>query len=457
MAPIDQADLQSLIGELAQKHGVPGAAAGVLHEGTTSVASAGVTSQATGIEVTPDTLFQFGSVTKVYTATLVMQLVADGRLQLDGPIRAYLPELMLKDPDATRRITLRQVLSHSAGLADNFDPDHERGDDCIRQAVARYAELPQIAAPGRMFSYSNPGYIIAGRLVEHVTGETWDAALKSRLLAPLGARRTVTFAEEAIVHRVAVGHLDPELTGTPTPTSVWQWPRYIGPAGGAIGTVEDLLVFARMHLNAGRTSNGQTALPGELVELMQQPQIDNPDKGMSSAWGTGWVVYDWGGTRVIGHDGGGVGQVALLRVAPAHGFAVGVLTNAYGGETLGDDLFRQLFGQYVGVEPPRAPQPTGTVNVNPSRYVGTYQGWSGVRTHVHLHEGKLAADLEWGGMNEGIFTPIENAPLRAIDENTFLVHMPDLNQDWRFVFFDDDAEGRAGALHCLGRANPRVG
>ncbi|MCA1705332.1 MAG: beta-lactamase family protein, partial [Actinobacteria bacterium] len=221
MTQFDSEDLQELLNELASKHRVPGASLAILEDDGIRLAASGVVNKNTGVQTTTDTIFHIGSITKVHNATLVMQLVDEGQVDLDVPIKRYLPELKFADAQATESITLRQMLTHTSGLDGDFFEDTGRGDDSIDRYVQACRCLPQIAPPGALFSYCNAGFAVTGRLIEVLTGKTWDAALKDRLFDPLGLTETVTLPEDAILHRVAVGHvLDPsdaagELVRTP--------------------------------------------------------------------------------------------------------------------------------------------------------------------------------------------------------------------------------------------------
>src|ERR1044071_4356372 len=129
---------------LLAEHEVPGAAVGVLYGGEVVDHAAGLLSKATGVEATADSLFQIGSITKVWTTTLIMQLVDEGRLDLDAPVRATLPEFRLKDEAAAASITTRQLLSHTAGFEGDIFTDTGRGDDCIEKYVATLCDTEQL-------------------------------------------------------------------------------------------------------------------------------------------------------------------------------------------------------------------------------------------------------------------------------------------------------------------------
>ena len=147
---------------LAREHRVPGAALGVLADGEMIDAATGVLSLATGVEATPDSVFQIGSTTKLWTASLVMQLVDEGRLDLDQPVRRYLPEFRIADEAAAASITARQLLSHTAGFEGDIFTDTGKGDDCLEKFVLTLGETPQLFPPGERFSYNNAGYCVLG-------------------------------------------------------------------------------------------------------------------------------------------------------------------------------------------------------------------------------------------------------------------------------------------------------
>src|SRR5215217_1659909 len=154
-----QAELVTLLTDACERHGVPGAVAGVSCGGEIQLAAVGVTRLPGGPSVTPDTLFLIGSITKVWTATLVMQLVDEGAVDLDAPVQRHLdPPLALADRDVADSITLRQLLAHTCGFETDAEEPPERGDEAVKRTVASYQTLTQLHRPGTLFSYSNAGY-----------------------------------------------------------------------------------------------------------------------------------------------------------------------------------------------------------------------------------------------------------------------------------------------------------
>ena len=163
--------LQGALDESIRTHGVPGAVLGVLQGGERLVLAAGCANVATEIDVTPDTLFQVGAISKAYTATLVMQLVHAGLVELDEPVRGALQEFRVRDDSATLTITPRQLLSHTSGIEGDHFLDCGRNPDALWRYVSTLEEVGQLHAPDDLFSYCNAGYGVLGRLVSCLGGE----------------------------------------------------------------------------------------------------------------------------------------------------------------------------------------------------------------------------------------------------------------------------------------------
>src|SRR4051794_13761958 len=157
---------QDRFDELARVHRVPGAALAVLVDGEVHELATGVLHRGTGVAATVDSVFQIGSISKVYTATLVLQLAEAGGLDLDAPVLSVLPEFAVADAEATKSVTVRQLLNHTSGIDGDFFHDTGRGDDCVARYVEACARLRQNHAPGATMSYCNSGFKILGRVVE---------------------------------------------------------------------------------------------------------------------------------------------------------------------------------------------------------------------------------------------------------------------------------------------------
>ncbi len=326
---------------------VPGVALGVLHQGQQAIAGLGVTSLENPLPVTPDTLFQIGSITKTLTATAIFRLVERGVLALDAPLRTYLPNLRLADEDVAARVTLRHVLSHTGGWQGDYYHECGRGDDALARMVASMANLPQVTPLGAIWFYSNSGFILAGRVIEVVTGKSYEAALQELVLGPMGLETAFFYASDVMTHRFAVGH--EVVYGRPRVARPWEMPRALAPVGGIACPAGDLLRYARFHMGDGRAANGTPLLtPGSLA-LMQTPHCAASGPEMI---GLNWFVTRVDGATIIRHGGGTNGQIAELCMVPARQFAIAILANSDTARALCDEVSHAALQQYLGVSVP---------------------------------------------------------------------------------------------------------
>lgn len=450
--------LQENFAALLAKHQVPGAAIAVLADGEVIDHAAGVVNKGTGVESTVDSVFQIGSITKVWTTTLAMQLVDEGKLDLDRPVRDYLPEFALGDEKAAAAITVRQLTCHTAGFEGDIFTDTGPGDDCVEKLVATLSDVPQLFPPGERFSYNNAGYCVLGRVVEVLRGKCWDDCVRDHLFAPLGLTHAASGPYDAIRYRAAIGHISPKPGETPVPAPVWALTRSNSPAGSTLAMrPRDLLTFVRMHLNAGKADDGtQVVLPESLL-AMRESQVTLPYLGILSAdWGLGWMLFDWDGGKVIGHDGGTIGQSAFLRVAPERGVAVALLTN--GGEPmhLYQEVFTKLLDELAGVTVPALPEPNpAAAPAEFSRYVGEYSSMV-ADTVVTEEDGKLWMERTPKGIFAEIGAPSGKEELLPCKGDTFVAMLPQAPGVYMaHAFAGDDGNGRAQFLHT-GRADRRV-
>ncbi|WP_327000876.1 serine hydrolase [Dactylosporangium sp. NBC_01737] len=459
-AALDAAHWQRRLTALAERHKVPGATLGILRlrpggDDELVEAAHGVLNTDTGVATTTDSVFQIGSISKVWTATVVLQLVDEGLLDLDAPVIDVLPEFRLADPEVTKQVTMRHLLTHTSGIDGDVFTDTGRGDDCLERYVALLAEQTQNHPLGVTWSYCNAGFSLAGRVIEKLTGGTWDAALRARLFGPLGLRRTGTLPEEALAHRAAIGHVgeDPdELKVAPA----WGLPRSLGPAGLINATAADVLAFARLHLSGGLAADGSRVLSEASAAAMAAQHAELPDRySLGDSWGLGWIRFGWDGHRLIGHDGNTIGQSAFLRLLPEQGLAVTLLTNGGHGRDLYDELYREIFAEAAGLAMPHpiAP-PAEPVQVAFQRYLGTYERAS-VRIDVLDRDGgPLMRTTITGPIAELIPDPVTEYPMVPVEEHLFLVKEPSA-QNWAPVTFYTLPTGEP-YLHFGVRATPKV-
>jgi CubicO group peptidase (beta-lactamase class C family) len=442
------------LSELAARAGVPGATLGIWSDGQEVLAAHGVLNSATGVPVTVDSLFQLGSITKIWTSTMIMQLIDEGLLSLDTSVAEALPGIRLGISDIGRQVTVGHLLTHTSGIDGDIFTDTGRGDDCVQRYVDLLADARSTFGVGTAYSYCNSGFVLLGRIIEVLDGQSWDASLHDRLTDPLALTQTVTLPEEAILHRAAVGH-----DGEGVPVRVWSLPRSVGPAGLITSTASDLLAFARLHLDGGILPNGKRLLGEDSVSAMQQPRVAIPEfAAPGAAVGLGWRLGYWGDRMIAGHDGDTVGQSAYLRIDPEARVAACLLTNATESGSLFRALFDEVFGRLTGVIMPALPGPAGPAgpDLKLEQHAGRYERTSR-RFEVSVRDGQLHMLLTMTGDLAGIInSEPEELILHPADSSGHRFVLRSGKDDpWVPLSFGHLPD-RTPYLYFSGRVTPRV-
>jgi CubicO group peptidase (beta-lactamase class C family) len=314
--------LSDVVSTLAEELQIPGVAVGLLHDGREQHAFHGVTSIENPLPVDERTLFLCGSTTKTFTATAIMRLVEQGLVDLEARVRTYLPEFRVADEEAANAVTVLQLLNHTAGWDGDFFKNTGEGDDALERYVEAMAGLRQLTQPGEVVSYNNASFGIAGRLVETVAGTSYEEAIRTLLLEPLGQEDTVFFSRQMMTRRFAAGHQRLQDGGTTVlPFGI---PRGANPEGGLATTTRDLVAWARFHLE-----DGDSILSPELARSMREPTVRAPGWSAGDAVGLSWLLSDVAGLWVVGHGGAMPGQLSLFKTVPERGFALVSCTNAH--------------------------------------------------------------------------------------------------------------------------------
>jgi CubicO group peptidase (beta-lactamase class C family) len=456
--PPTVARLQEALDGLCAARGIPGAVCGVVVGDTVTVAASGTANLNTGLPVVRETLFQAGSIGKSYTATVLLQLADDKLVDLDAPLREYLPDLAFADPEVSKTLTSRQVLTHCAGIdGDRLDSDGAcgRGDDCLQRYVESLADLPLIAEPGRLWSYCNSGYIVLGRVIEVVTGMTYEQALTTGLLEPLGAEHTLFFPGDMVMHSLAVAHVR-QGDGPATVAPKWEMSRAAGPAGATINTtIDDLLAFAALHLRGGLAADGTRLLTEQSALEMRQPLVPCPEPELlGDHWGLGFFVRTGSGPVVVGHDGNTLGETACLRLIPERGAAWALLMNLAGQNWAAMELAQEVFDPWLGTVTPGRPEPQGVAVEKRERLVGTYESVGASLVVSPDDAGGL--DIELRPTEGAEELPEMRGVLLPVAGDRFVLRMPALGDDSPVTFLEADGDGRCRYLHMGARLHRRV-
>lgn len=323
-------DLRALLARAAARHRVPGAQLAVRTGGVTTAVAMGERLSGVADPVTAACAFPLGSLTKPFTATLAMALVADGDVELDAPLGKYLPH-------PVPPITLRQVLSHTSGLASAVPETTETTTDPGRWVRVNCPPDCLVHPSGTVFSYSNVGYLLAGYLVEAVTGLGWAEATRSFLLAPLGI--TPSFVVGPSGRAATGGHSVHPATGRVVPIREQDLPKVEAAAGALALSAADLVTFARMHLGDRKTLD---------ADILREMRVDHTNDvtagpfGLADGWGLGWSIYLRSGRTWHGHDGTGSGTSCHLRFDAESGDVVALTANADTGLAMWGDVVAEL-------------------------------------------------------------------------------------------------------------------
>nr|BFF04783.1 serine hydrolase domain-containing protein [Streptoalloteichus tenebrarius] len=360
-----------------------------------------------------------------------MALVADGDLELDEPV-----------PDYDPGITVRRLLSHTSGLESNVDED-DAVDLPRRRWVARYpARRSPQHAPGTVFSYSNVGYVLAGHLVEDVTGMDWAEAVASILLRPLGITPAFVVGDPGPRPSVP-GHV---VTGDRVlPVGSQVMPEVEAPNGALALSSADLVAFADLFLADSLAGGG--VLDREAAAPMCRDQLDGitvGPYGMADGWGLGWARYrgpdgDW-----YGHDGTGDGTSCHLRFEPESGTAVALTTNASTGAALWRDLADELAAE-EGLSLGRSEEPDQTPVPGPPEAAGHY---------VNGHAAFVVTAQDGGGLALALDGD-QVVPLTCLPDLRFRVAMGATSLGGRFL--RDPDTGGIDLIQVTGRLARRRG
>ena len=435
-------ELVERLADVSRRNRIPGAAIAVRQGDMLAEAATGILNTSTGVEATTDSLFHIGSVAKMYTALLVMQLVEEGRVDLDEPIQRYLPAFRLADAQAAAAVTARHLLTHTGGFDGDLLDDTGRGDDCLDRYLAVVGRARQFAAPGELFSYCNSGFAVLGALIARLRTGVWETVVRERLLAPLSLDHTTLYPEEAIVFRVSAGHFEDPQTKQLKLSPQWAHPRALGPAMSAISAApRDVTKFGQLFLHNT-----------PIVSAMTTPAVPAVNGTLVRQWGLGVMIYDFAGTAVFGHSGNHRGQSAYLRIVPDHDLVIAAAGNGGAAIQLSDELVDGLITELTGARPRPLPVPPATpsrVDVTP--LIGTYQGPQGAHRVEAADIGISVTSLP---TPEAIRRGDRETTERFVhyDGDVFITAEPGPGGDYPTITF----VGGGRFLHN-GRAYPRVG
>jgi CubicO group peptidase (beta-lactamase class C family) len=387
--------LTDCLNDLFPELGVPGLAAALVLGDETATAAFGVRSLEDPQPVTPSTVFRIGSTTKPMTGTLVMQLVDEGLLDLDAPIRTYLPRFSLSQPELTDEVTLRRLLTHQSGLPTAAEEYGSRNPDGLERHVYGVVAAAQLLAPpGTFYSYSNLGVDLAGYICEAVTGDTFDALLTERVIRAAGMTRTTLDPLVAMTYPLAQSHRDGD-DGSAYVLHEFAENTGHHPSGFVMSTVEDMARFARVHLHDGAV-DGYRILSPESSREMRTPQvslrlIDGTQSGLS------FGIRRRGGVEIVSHDGGISGYASHFLLVPERGAAISILYNRLTlvGHMQLHEAAMRIFDELLGLQGgPFRLAPVPPRRERWSALAGAYGGAASGTVEIRVEDEGLVAELD---------------------------------------------------------------
>jgi len=319
----DFAAIDAYITEQMNNLGIPGMALGIVQDGQIAHVQGFGVADSSGRAVTPQTPFVIASVTKSFTALAVMQLVEEGKINLDAPVQTYLPWFELADKEASAKITVRNLLNQTTGISSKDGNRDLVSPLSLEESVRRYNSIQPTQPVGQTFQYSNLNYNIAGLIVEKVSGQSYADYVTQHIFEPLDMRHSYGSRTPALIDGLTDGYH--YLFGYAFRWELTPPPGHL-PAGFLIASVEDMTHYAIAHLDEGRYGDTAILSPQGIAEL-HAPAI--PWQG-DMQYAMGWAVGALNGTPAVYHGGTEFSALSMLILLPESRSGVILLSNASG-------------------------------------------------------------------------------------------------------------------------------
>jgi CubicO group peptidase (beta-lactamase class C family) len=322
-----QDTLQPWIEHLLQRERRPGLAIAIV-EGNRLVYAHGfgVKRLGRGDPITTRSLFHMASITKTFVATSLMQLVENGRVDLDAPVVRYLPYFRMAD-ERYRTITVRQMVTHSSGMpdVDDYEWDKPQYDDgSLERYVRGLSDRVLLFAPGDRFRYSNMAFEILGDVIAKVARQSFDDYVQDQILTPLRMKDSTLLVRRADARLLTWGH-ELDADERPVPSRVFPYNRIHSPSSNLHSNVLDMARWAIANMNDGEL-DGRRILQASTHALMWQRSRDlggpAPAPSSPSPVGISWLLGEYRGTAMVGHSGGDTGYATDLAMLPEKKIAV---------------------------------------------------------------------------------------------------------------------------------------
>jgi CubicO group peptidase (beta-lactamase class C family) len=456
---------KSRLEAMRQEWQVPGVGVAIVHRDRVLMASGmGVQQVDQTVPVDGQTLFAIASNTKAFTTMALAKLVERGKLSWDDPVRKHLPDFALHDRWISTELNVRDLVTHRSGLG-TFSGDllWWASDYSRKELTSKLRHLPPEGTFRSHYGYSNVLYIVAGQVIEAVSGESWESFVQKEILRPLGMHRTLVSVRDLVsAGNYAQPHKTLPNRSQPIPWMNWD---NMAPAGSLISSPEDMAKWVAALLRNASQLEGPLVKQKTLLDLWA-PQTIVPISDASAsrfpsthfrAYGSGWALSDYHGRKLIAHGGGYDGMYSQVMLVPQEQLGVVVLTNSmtgypsaatyelidlalelphrdWSGENL--ELFRksrQAFRDRID----KAIQPVAK-NTKPSHPMTDYQGVFECPMYGQVKVDAAGDQLKIAFLR----TPGLTGTLQHLHYDTFVIHW-----DQQYAWFDE------GTAHFVCNAN----
>ena len=402
----DFSQLEKVLLDELRETNTPGATIAIVSgDRVIYVKAVGTSNVETGAPMTPDMLFRIGSTTKMFTATALVTLAEEGKLKLDEAIGKRIDGLNPK----IAALTPHQLLTHTSGMIDEAPMYGEHDDSLLGRTVRSWKDDQLFTEPGAIISYSNPGYWLAGFVVESVGKQPFADYMSQSLFTPLGMTRTTFRPTVAMTYPLAQGH-NASSTSAPVIVRPFADNSASWPAGSMFTNVLDLSRFIIAFLNGGKLEGKQVLSPSVIAKL-STPQVSVPSDP-NAKYAYGLMISDYRGVRVVEHGGSRSGYGSVIKMVPEHRFAVIVLGNRTGlslNKTANKAMELMLPLRRL-VKKAESDLPMSSSEMQ--SYAGAYEQ-RGTRFEILIKQGKLL--LKQGS---------SEMPVRKVGENRFSASPP---------------------------------
>lgn len=454
----DYRDLEKVVLDELKETSTPGAAVAIVSGDRVIYAKGfGISNVETGSPVTPEMVFRVGSISKMLTAAVLVSLSEDGKIALDAPVGDFVKGFDTR----LSRLNAHQLLSHSAGIIDYAHTCCAQDESALAAQVRAYKDADYFfTEAGRIFSYSNPSYHIAGYIIQELTGKPYADAMDGRLFKTLGMTHTTYRPTVAMTFPLSQGH---DAAGTAKPTVVRPFVNNVGdwPSGYVYTNVSDLARFAIAFMNGGHVEGKQVLSPS-LIATLSTPYVDVPFSWdvppgffAGAKYGHGFFIQEHRGVHLLHHGGTINGFGSFLVMAPQHRFAVIIFANRTGA-ILSKSLEKTLELSLPLKPKPPAPrkQAVPMTLAEMENYAGIYVNGA-LKIELFVRNGKLfRKEFYPTTVEEGLGRDFE-APVTKVGTNRFAFTLPGETRPAEFVLVPDPS-GRPEYLHSFMDAARRI-